>query len=207
MTQSPPEAAQAMAAALSDIAADLYTVDSGTDMLFVQRQADAGNATAAAVVASLATAWEQYPLAKAAVDDLQAAVAGHDIKAVDGMLGPAAITLPDIITVGVMGRPRANLALSFDANVVLWSTYDRIDINFNSAPDRAIVSNGQNTFTGLNNKAAADRAGGDAEAWAGTQARDASYLSAAGTIAGTAGSMLKTYGSFNFPGAGRAAYG
>jgi len=69
------------------------------------------------------------------------------------------------------------------------------------------VYNGQNTFTGLNNKAAADRAGGDAEAWAGTQARDASYLSAAGTIAGTAGSMLKTYGSFNFPGAGRAAYG
>ena len=46
-----------------------------------------------------------------------------------------------------MGRPRANLALSFDANVVLWSTYDRIDINFNSAPDRAIVPNGQNTFT------------------------------------------------------------
>jgi long-chain fatty acid transport protein len=61
--------------------------------------------------------------------------------------GSASITLPDIITVGVMGRPRANLALSFDANVVLWSTYDRIDINFNSAPDRAIVSNGQNTFT------------------------------------------------------------
>ena len=61
--------------------------------------------------------------------------------------GTASITLPDIITVGVMGRPRANLALSFDANVVLWSTYDRIDINFQSAPDRAIVPNGQNTFT------------------------------------------------------------
>jgi long-chain fatty acid transport protein len=61
--------------------------------------------------------------------------------------GTAAITLPDIITVGVMGRPRANLALTFDANVTLWSTYDRIDINFNSAPDRAIVPNGQNSFT------------------------------------------------------------
>ena len=47
----------------------------------------------------------------------------------------------------MMGRPRADLALSFDANVVLWSTYDRIDINFQSAPDRAIVSNGHNTFT------------------------------------------------------------
>jgi len=61
--------------------------------------------------------------------------------------GTAALTLPDIITVGVMGRPRSDLALSFDANVVLWSTYDRIDINFNSAPDRAIVPNGRNSFT------------------------------------------------------------
>ena len=54
--------------------------------------------------------------------------------------GTASITLPDIITVGVMGRPRADLALTFDANLVLWSTYDRIDINFQTAPDRAIVS-------------------------------------------------------------------
>ena len=61
--------------------------------------------------------------------------------------GSASITLPDIITVGVMGRPRADLALSFDANVVLWSTYDRVDINFQSAPARAIVPNGQDTFT------------------------------------------------------------
>ena len=61
--------------------------------------------------------------------------------------GTASITLPDIVTAGVMGRPRADLALSFDANLVLWSTYDRIDINFQSAPPRAIVSNGQNAFT------------------------------------------------------------
>jgi long-chain fatty acid transport protein len=61
--------------------------------------------------------------------------------------GTASITLPDIITVGAMGRPRADLALTFDANVVLWSTYDRIDINFQTAPDRAIVSNGRNTVT------------------------------------------------------------
>jgi long-chain fatty acid transport protein len=67
--------------------------------------------------------------------------------------GNASITLPDIITVGVMGRPRPELALTFDANVVLWSTYDRVDINFQSAPARAIVPNGQNTFT--------LRAGGD----------------------------------------------
>src|SRR5581483_8400434 len=44
--------------------------------------------------------------------------------------GTASITLPDMLTAGVMGRPLPNLALSFDANVVFWSTYDRIDINF-----------------------------------------------------------------------------
>jgi long-chain fatty acid transport protein len=61
--------------------------------------------------------------------------------------GTASITVPDIITAGVMGRPRGDLALTFDANLVLWSTYDRIDINFQTAPDRAIVSNGRNTIT------------------------------------------------------------
>jgi long-chain fatty acid transport protein len=61
--------------------------------------------------------------------------------------GTASITLPDIITVGAMGRPRPDLALTLDANLVLWSTYDRIDINFQTAPDRAIVSNGRNTVT------------------------------------------------------------
>ena len=61
--------------------------------------------------------------------------------------GTASITLPDIITVGVMGRPRSDLALTFDANVVLWSTYDRINIDFQNAPDLAIVPNGRNTFT------------------------------------------------------------
>jgi long-chain fatty acid transport protein len=61
--------------------------------------------------------------------------------------GTASITLPDIITAGVMGRPRDDLALTFDANLVLWSAYDRIDIDFQSAPDRAIVPNGRNVVT------------------------------------------------------------
>jgi len=47
----------------------------------------------------------------------------------------------------VMGRPRSDLALSFDANLTLWSTYDRVNINFQTAPARAIVPNGQNAFT------------------------------------------------------------
>jgi len=63
--------------------------------------------------------------------------------------GRASITLPDIITVGVLGRPRENLALTFDANLVLWSTYDRVDITFQNptTPGIAIVPNGRNTFT------------------------------------------------------------
>jgi long-chain fatty acid transport protein len=61
--------------------------------------------------------------------------------------GRASITLPDIITVGVMGRPRDDLALTFDANLALWSTYDRINIDFQTAPDLAIVPSGRNTFT------------------------------------------------------------
>jgi long-chain fatty acid transport protein len=63
--------------------------------------------------------------------------------------GRASITLPDIITVGVMGRPRGDLALTFDANLVLWSTYDRLTIDFQNptTPDRAIVPNGRNTVT------------------------------------------------------------
>ena len=66
------------------------------------------------------------------------------------------------------------------------------------------VFNGENSMTGTLNKAAATRFSGDAEAWAGEQAQDASYLAAAGTIAGGAGSMLKTYGSFKYPQAARA---
>jgi hypothetical protein len=66
------------------------------------------------------------------------------------------------------------------------------------------VFQGQNQMTGTLNKAAAIRAGGVADAWAGDETRDASYLAAAGTIAGSAGSMTKTYGNFAYPGAGKS---
>jgi long-chain fatty acid transport protein len=61
--------------------------------------------------------------------------------------GTAAITLPDIVTLGVMGRPRADLALSLDANLVLWSTYSRIDITFDNAPSKTLQPNASNAFT------------------------------------------------------------
>jgi long-chain fatty acid transport protein len=61
--------------------------------------------------------------------------------------GTAAITLPDVVTLGVMFRPRADLALSVDGNLVLWSTYRRIDINFASAPGKTLQPDSSNAVT------------------------------------------------------------
>jgi long-chain fatty acid transport protein len=61
--------------------------------------------------------------------------------------GSASITLPDALTVGVMYRPIEQLMLEMDVNYVLWSTYDKINITFQSAPPRVIEPNGQNAFT------------------------------------------------------------
>lgn len=59
--------------------------------------------------------------------------------------------------------------------------------------------NGESTATGLRNQADAIRYGGDVSEFEGESKRDSSYLSAAGTIAGTAGSMFSSYGKFNYP--------
>ncbi|HEX3695316.1 MAG TPA: outer membrane protein transport protein [Polyangia bacterium] len=61
--------------------------------------------------------------------------------------GSAAITLPDIITAGVMGRPIPTLTLSLDANLVLWTTYQKIDIKFVQAPMRTLEPDGRDTVT------------------------------------------------------------
>ena len=96
----PDEATKQLDTTLSQVAGALYDLDNGTDMVFVRAQADAGNSAAAALVASLALAWERYPLAKDAVERLDAAVAARDHATVDALLGPAAITLPDGSTIG-----------------------------------------------------------------------------------------------------------
>jgi long-chain fatty acid transport protein len=61
--------------------------------------------------------------------------------------GSAAITLPDIVSVGVMGRLGPSLALSFDANVVFWSSYQTINIDFDTAPTKTLRPDGHDTFT------------------------------------------------------------
>jgi long-chain fatty acid transport protein len=61
--------------------------------------------------------------------------------------GTAGITLPDIVTVGAMGRLRPDLALTVDLNLVRWSSYSRIAIDFESAPSRVLEPNGRDTLT------------------------------------------------------------
>ncbi|HEX5098170.1 MAG TPA: outer membrane protein transport protein [Polyangiaceae bacterium] len=68
-------------------------------------------------------------------------------RALPDQPGQAAITLPDIITAGVIGRPTRALSLGFDVNAVLWSTYDHIPIDFSSAPDRTLNPQGKTALT------------------------------------------------------------
>jgi long-chain fatty acid transport protein len=52
--------------------------------------------------------------------------------------GKATITLPDILVPGVLWRPSPTLSLTFDPQVVFWGTYDRIVLDFESAPDKTL---------------------------------------------------------------------
>ena len=61
--------------------------------------------------------------------------------------GSAEITLPDIISFGVMWRPIDVLELTFDTNYVLWSMFDELVIDFDTAPDRVMVRDNHNSFT------------------------------------------------------------
>jgi long-chain fatty acid transport protein len=61
--------------------------------------------------------------------------------------GDAEITLPDILSLGFMWRPVPSVALTFDPNLVLWSTFDRLVIDFESVEDRVLERNSRNTFT------------------------------------------------------------
>lgn len=59
--------------------------------------------------------------------------------------------------------------------------------------------NGESAATGLRNKAAAVRYGGDLSELEGEEKQSASRLSALGTLAGSAGSMFSTYGKYTYP--------
>ncbi|HEY0707531.1 MAG TPA: outer membrane protein transport protein [Polyangia bacterium] len=61
--------------------------------------------------------------------------------------GSAEITLPDILSAGIMWRPTPSVTLTFDPNLVFWSTFDRLVIDFATAPDKVMERNNHNAFT------------------------------------------------------------
>ncbi|MFH2007854.1 MAG: outer membrane protein transport protein [bacterium] len=61
--------------------------------------------------------------------------------------GKAVITLPDIISLGFMYKPIKSLAITLDANVVLWSTYDKLVLDFESRDDQTLYRNNKNVAT------------------------------------------------------------
>jgi long-chain fatty acid transport protein len=61
--------------------------------------------------------------------------------------GTAEITLPDIISFGSAWRVIPTLALTFDANYTLWSTYDELVVDFETAPDLIQRRDNNNAFT------------------------------------------------------------
>jgi long-chain fatty acid transport protein len=61
--------------------------------------------------------------------------------------GTATIKLPDILSAGVMWRPAPTWTLTFDPNLVLWSTFDKLVIDFATAPDKVMQRNNHNAVT------------------------------------------------------------
>lgn len=59
--------------------------------------------------------------------------------------------------------------------------------------------NGENTATGLNNKATATRYSGDLAEWEGKTKEKLSYLGAAGTLASGVGGGITNFAKLNFP--------
>lgn len=67
------------------------------------------------------------------------------------------------------------------------------------------IFNGKSAATGIENQAAGARYTGTLDEMGGEEAQSASELAAAGTLAGSAGSMASRYGAFKYPtAAGRA---
>jgi hypothetical protein len=95
VTPTPAEIFESLSTSLSAVAGALFAVDSSPDLLFVQSQATAGNVAATQLVADLAAAWEQFTLAKDAVDQLGVAITARTKRHIDELLGAAAVTVPD----------------------------------------------------------------------------------------------------------------
>src|SRR4051794_33657704 len=85
--------------ALSQVATQLYTLDSDPDVAFVRTLASGPPSTASAKASAIAAAadqlWQLYPLAKERVDEAESALQRHDTAAFDKAMGGAAIAFSD----------------------------------------------------------------------------------------------------------------
>jgi len=61
--------------------------------------------------------------------------------------GKASITLPDIISLGVMYRPIPQFTITFDTNIVMWSTYDELKLDFELRDDQILMRKNKNVAT------------------------------------------------------------
>lgn len=61
--------------------------------------------------------------------------------------GKAAITLPDMFAIGAMYRPVPQFTITFDTNVVLWSTYDKLELDFELRANQVLERNNKNVAT------------------------------------------------------------
>ena len=68
------------------------------------------------------------------------------VPALPDQPGMATITLPDIVTFGLMLRPRAALTLELDVDDVRWSSYRRVDITFATAPTHTLQPEGHDSL-------------------------------------------------------------
>ena len=69
---------------------------------------------------------------------------GYDLK---DQAGRAVITLPDIFSFGVMYRPTKALTFTLDTNLVLWSTYDELRLDFEEREDQVMPRNWNDVIT------------------------------------------------------------
>ena len=61
--------------------------------------------------------------------------------------GRSSITLPDILSFGLMVRPFDQITLTADLNLVLWSTYDKLKVDFAESEDREYPRRFHDTVT------------------------------------------------------------
>lgn len=86
------EAVESLERRLAEVATELYALDSSGDTLFSRARADAGDASARAVIDRLAAAWDDYSRAKAALEGVRTAIRAGQPETADRLLGPGAVT-------------------------------------------------------------------------------------------------------------------